>query len=345
MIPWMPQSTPVRGGSAARIVLKLLEFAAASGQDAQQLCRAAGIGWHALQNPDATVPTEAVERLGLLVAQQLGDPNFGLHLARSAGEMASFDPGLLMLMACSRVEESLQRMERWQGYWSDAARLVLLRLQDGACLRYETTRVAMVPELTRQIDEAALAKLVYGLRALTASEARPRVVRFRHAAPPDVREHQALFGCALAFGARHTELELDEALLQAPLPHANEAYRKIFQSQVEHALARLPAGSGLAREVRLAAEAALVRGHCTLAATARVLGTSARTLQRRLQAEGTSFGELVEALRRELAEAYLAQDIPIQEIAWQLGYTSPSAFHHAFKRWTGMTPERARRKR
>jgi AraC-like DNA-binding protein len=65
-------------------------------------------------------------------------------------------------------------------------------------------------------------------------------------------------------------------------------------------------------------------------------------LQRKLQAEATSFGELIEALRRELADAYLAQDVPIQEVAWQLGYKTPSAFHHAFKRWTGHTPQQAR---
>jgi AraC-like DNA-binding protein len=61
-----------------------------------------------------------------------------------------------------------------------------------------------------------------------------------------------------------------------------------------------------------------------------------------LQAEGTSFAELVDALRREMAAAYLDQRVPVQEIAWLLGYAEPSAFHHAFKRWTGTTPEQAR---
>jgi AraC-like DNA-binding protein len=323
-------------------VLPLLRLAAAQGHDPQEICRNVGIAWHGLQNPDATVASEAVERLSLHVAALLGDPNLGLRTARSASDVTSFDPGLMMLMACSCLEESLQRMERLQAYWTDGARISLLPLADGLCLRHEQPAAAAASEYQRHTDEAALAKVVHGIRALTGTTARPRVVRFRHPAPADTREHQAVFGCDVRFGASHSELELSAELLKAPLPHANEAYRSIFQRQVERALASLPASSGLALDVRRAAEAALVSGRCSLASTARALGMGARTLQRRLQAEGTSFGELIDALRRELAEAYLEQELPIQEIAWQLGFAAPSAFHHAFKRWTGKTPEQAR---
>ena len=263
-----------------------------------------------------------------------------LQEARSAGDVASFDPGMLMMMACASLQESLERMERMQTYWADPARITLVPLPGGLCLRHD--QPGAVSEFTRLSEEAALAKVAHGLRVLSGQDARPRAVRFRHARPLDTREHKAVFGCEPVFGAPHSELELSAELCQRPLPHANEAYRKIFQRQVENALARLPVRSGLTQDVRQAAEAALLSGHCSLAATARVLGIGARSLQRKLQAEGTSFGELIEALRRELAEAYLAQGVPIAEIAWQLGYKTPSAFHHAFKRWTGRTPQAAR---
>jgi AraC-like DNA-binding protein len=123
---------------------------------------------------------------------------------------------------------------------------------------------------------------------------------------------------------------------------ANDAYCAIFQQQVDRALARLPRNSGTADAVRSAARAALAGGSCSLEGTARVLGMSARTLQRRLHADGTSFGALLDALRRELADEYLARQLSIPEIAWLLGYAEPSAFHHAFKRWTGTSPEQAR---
>jgi len=325
-----------RGGSAARIVLQLIDLAAAQGHKEQELCRAVGISWHALQNPDATVATDAVERLSLHVAKLIGDPNIGLQLAQRPSETSQLDPGFLMMMACSSLQESLQHMERMQTYWSDGARIQLLPLSDGMCLRHD--QPGAHSEFSRLSDEAALARIVRGVRVLVGADAHPRVVRFRHARPADTREHAALFACELQFDSLHNELELSRELLQRPLPHANATYREIFQRQVEHALARLPARTGLSDDVRAAAQAALSAGHCSLAATARVMGIGARSLQRKLQAEGTSFGELVEALRRELAEAYLAQGAPIQEVAWQLGYKTPSAFHHAFKRWTGKTP-------
>lgn len=321
-------------------MLQLVELAAAHGHEPQALCRSAGISWHAVQNPDATIASAAVERLSLHVAKLIGDRNVGLHLAQRSSGPAQLDPGFLMMMACGSLRESLQRMERMQTYWSDGASLQLLPLADGLCVRHQ--QPGAQSEFSRLSDEAALAKLAQGVRALVGPDARPRIVRFRHPRPADTREHAALFACELHFDAPHSELELSNDLLERPLPHANETYRSIFERQVDQALARLSTRSGLAADVREAARAALCSGHCSLASTARAMGIGARTLQRKLQTEGTSFGELIEALRRELAETYLAQDVPIQEIAWQLGYKTPSAFHHAFKRWTGKTPNTLR---
>jgi AraC-like DNA-binding protein len=83
-----------------------------------------------------------------------------------------------------------------------------------------------------------------------------------------------------------------------------------------------------------------------LSAVARKLGTGARTLQRRLHAEGSSFHELVHETRSTLAKNYLRNpEIAICEIAYLLGFSQPSAFHRAFQRWTGMTPRSFRQSR
>lgn len=188
-----------------------------------------------------------------------------------------------------------------------------------------------------------VAEIVTGIRLLSASEVSPRVVRFSHPPPGDLGEHRALLRCPLEFGAEHTEIELDDATLDTPLPLASEAYCAVFERQVERALERLPCESGSPDDVRAAARATLAGGECSLASTARALGTSARTLQRRLRERGTTFAELVDSVRREMALEYLRKRVSVHEIAFLLGYAEPSAFHHAFKRWTGMTPEQARR--
>jgi AraC-like DNA-binding protein len=328
------------GTIAGRVVVRVVDLAAARGHDPEALCRSVGLSLRSLHEPESWVPYALAEKLGMRVAEVTGDPNIGLHLAEGVGDPRSFDAGVLMMMASPSLGVGLERMERYQRYWGEGTRFALAKARGGVRVRYELP--GALGDYQRHSDECAMAEIVLGARTLTGRDVSPEVVRFRHRAPADTREHAALFRAPLEFGAAHTELELSRASLDTPLLHANETYRAIFQQQVERALARLPAQSGLATDVRAAAQAALSSGDCSLAATARVLGISARTMQRRLQAEGTSFAELVDALRREMAAAYLDQQVPVQEIAWLLGYAEPSAFHHAFKRWTGTTPEQAR---
>jgi len=91
---------------------------------------------------------------------------------------------------------------------------------------------------------------------------------------------------------------------------------------------------------RLVAElASLEDGAPTFAFVAAKLAVSHRTLRRRLQAEGASYSKLLAAVRLEAARRCLANDnLTIDEIAYQLGYTEPTNFRHAFRRWTGCSP-------
>ena len=86
-------------------------------------------------------------------------------------------------------------------------------------------------------------------------------------------------------------------------------------------------------------------GETRAAAVAQRLNMSPRSFTRQLAKEGTTFGEILERLRRRLATRYLSHDrMSIKQIAWLLGYSEPGAFTHAYKRWTGTTPKRARQK-
>ena len=87
----------------------------------------------------------------------------------------------------------------------------------------------------------------------------------------------------------------------------------------------------------------LPHGKATASEVARRLGMSSRTLSRKLGEEDTSFVEILDQLRAALAKRYLHdKTLPISEIAWLLGYREISSLTHAFKRWTGTSPGRAR---
>jgi AraC-like DNA-binding protein len=242
-------------------------------------------------------------------------------------------------MASPNVRVALEHTTRYQRFWGDGERSTLVHAHDGMSVRYLMRGSSGV--LQRHNDECAMAEILLGINLLAAHSVTPRVVRFRHAAPRDRREHRALFG-VLEFGAAHTEIVFDDATLETPMRHAHAFYAEIFRQQVERTIAELPDDGSLAREVRGVARAALAGGSCNVATTARALGVTSRTLQRRLKAEQTSFDALVDGLRRELATTYLDQQLGVREIAGLLGYADPRAFHHAFKRWTGTSPEQAR---
>lgn len=331
-------SRPLTGMLSARVVLRVVDFCQARGHDAEVLCRGAGLSRRALLEPDARVSYEAVERLGQRALALTGDENFGLHLAQDVRDTQHFDTGLLLLMASPTVGEAIARMVRYQRYWGDGERVQAHRGAGGVTLRY--VLAGTEGAYARHSDECALAEVAIGIRTLAGQELWPRAVRFRHRAPADTREHTRLFGPVLEFDAAHSEIAFGDEVLAARMPGANEVFSSVFAQQIERALARLPATASSAASVREAARVSLSAGRCTLACTARALGVSARTLQRRLQAEGTSFDEIVDALRREMSLAYLERQVPVAEIASLLGYSDATSFHHAFRRWTGVSPLR-----
>lgn len=97
------------------------------------------------------------------------------------------------------------------------------------------------------------------------------------------------------------------------------------------------------REVERRLEPLLAGGPISIDAVARTLGLSRQTLYRRLRAEGTTFAELLDGLRRRLALTLIRDErVPVKEAAWRLGFSDPAAFSRAFKRWTGRSPSEMR---
>ncbi len=321
------------------MVLRVVAFCRDRGHDVEVLCATSGLSLSGLAEPDARVSYETAARVGERALELTCDEHFGLHLAQDVHATGSFDAGMLLLMASPTVRACLERMVANQRYWGDGARATLQRRPSGLAVRYVMPGPGS-RTYARHANECAMAELALGVRVLSGEPLSARVVRFQHPRPSSTAEHRALFGCPIEFASEHTEIELDDVVLDARLQHANAAFAAIFEQQIERALARLPPATSVLANTRAVARAALAGGGCTLSGTARALGSSTRTLQRQLRVEGTSFNAIVDALRRELAIAYLERGLPVPEIASLLGYADTTAFYHAFRRWTGSSPAR-----
>lgn len=146
----------------------------------------------------------------------------------------------------------------------------------------------------------------------------------------------------LAFARPAHRLIFDAQLLEAKLQLADPAAQRLAEEQCERELAAITETSRIATRVR---SLVLSAGVLDVEAVAQRLAMSARTLKRRLSAEGTSYSELLDRERQERAEQLLAGSRAVKEIASLLGFADAAAFSHAFTRWTGLSPSQWRAER
>ncbi len=164
---------------------------------------------------------------------------------------------------------------------------------------------------------------------------------FAYPAPPHRGEYAALFDCPVRFGAERTAAAFDARWLTAPLVRDEPALDAMLRRAPFDLLSRPEYGTTVAEQVRRSLARGLrgAPGLPELGEVAARLAVSPATLRRRLQQEGTSFQRLKDQVRRDAAIAGLAESgEPIAELAARLGFSEDTAFHRAFRRWTGTTP-------
>ena len=157
-------------------------------------------------------------------------------------------------------------------------------------------------------------------------------------APDYADSYREIFQCPINFGAQRNEFLFDEQYLHQPLQQAETESSRIFEAQCEQICANLDDGGGFTEVVRQHL-LQLPNQVSSLERIAERLNTTPRTIQRKLAQENTSYHELVENIRRNLAIEYLKTTaLSLEDIAARLGYADAPSFSHAFKRWTGSPP-------
>jgi len=195
-----------------------------------------------------------------------------------------------------------------------------------------------IPGVEHLID-SGMAVGIGMMRELSGHD--PADVLMRRPAPVDISPYRRLFGMSPRFNAEQTALIFPRSLLSAPVPGADPVLRRILEKSVKDFWAlRQPT---FTEQVERILHADIMFGPVDLDGVAGSLGLHPRTLKRRLQAEGQTFRSLIAKVRFDMAnERIRATRIPITDIALSLGYSDPSAFTHAFRRWSGKTPSELR---
>ena len=275
-----------------------------------------------------------------LVAQAVGDPFLGFHLAHAA-ELRGLGLLYYVLASSQTFDDAWRRGARYSGVVNES---LWLRYLEGGDVRIEIDHVGVPRHIDRHQIEFSVTALVRLCRRLTGRELVLSRVAFVHQRNEDPSELSAFFGCKVEFGARADQLAFDASVKRLPIVSADPYLNELLVANADEALARRPNHLGSFRsEVENAMVPRLPHGTARAGEIAKTLGVSQRTMARRLAEEGATFSDVREALRGDLARQYLADEsLSISQVAWLLGYQEISAFTHAFKRWTGMTPREAR---
>jgi AraC-like DNA-binding protein len=294
------------------------------------------------QIDDATVRLNVRDQINFLnlAAEALEDDFLGFHLAQPPDLR---ELGLLYYVSASSdtLGQALRRASRYSTIVNEGVSLNYANEKDATItFRY----LGISRHLDRHQMEFYATTVVRVCRKLTGQHVFPMRMRLTHRRRMVSPELAEFFGGDIEFGATADDITFAAPVGLLPVVSADPYLNKLLTQYCEEALARRPGSLG---SFRSAVENALVpllpHGRAQAAEIAVRLGVSQRTLARRLSAEGVTYSEVLEGLRADLAQRYLADDtLTISQIAWLLGYQEVSAFTHAFKRWTGMTPREAR---
>ena len=325
------------GTVAARAVGHLIDLGAGAGIRRDIMLDAAGVSDEDLHNPDARVPLAAEIALWQTLARHISDPEYGV---RAGGTLSLRTMGLVGYVArfSDTLRGALRRVQRYGQMFTEA---VELRLQGD--------RVALVsahPALGgghALAESYRLAAVLHTARDLTGVDVIPAEVAFTYAQPPMTTAHRQFFRCAVHFAARTASIRFRTVDLELPVAGADETLAGYLSNYAEQVLATLLKGETTRHKVRAAIWSLLGDGSPSLKHVAGALHMPPRTLQRRLAAEGTSLHQESEEVRKSMAIAALRdRSMMIEDVAFLLGYSEPSAFFRSFKRWTGTTPRQFR---
>jgi len=335
-----PPRPAARDTTLPVVVLRgLCSELARAGVDVHAMLRELAIDPALIADPDARLPAAVVFRAFEAAPGRAHDDLFGLHAGARAplGAFAVFD---VALRNSRTLGEAAERACRYYRLIDDRTEMKVI--VDGDLARVTCRNLAM-PSVSRTSSELLLATIVTRGRQLAGCEWPMRAVHFVAEGPRDHRAHERFFAAPVRFGQPADELVFDRSWLDRPVLDAEPSLATFFDRHIASLGDQDPGGDPFADRVRRAIGAAL-DDRPSLARTARQLGVSSRTLQRKLGALGTSYAELVDSVRRTVATRCLeTQDVAISEVAYVVGFAEVSAFHRAFKRWTGTTPTEFRR--
>ncbi len=320
--------------SSSRCLRILVRAAERLGYDPKSLGRELGVNSSVPSESEWRVSHEVVDANWGRLAEVTADPLIGVRLGQHV-ELDDFDVIGYVLRNCRTMREVSERYAKYHRLLSDNTMFDVCENDSGWVLRHRSHTCSSFNTIRTEYVLSALAhvgELAFG------DYWRLREVRFSHSRLKMGAEYEGLFGVPVRFESGENSLVV-EVDLDRPFVGIDPALGRILEQHADALLERLPCRRTLDERVRVLIERSLPTGPPVVDEMASSMGMSPRSLRRHLADLGTSVSRIVAEVRRDQAFALLnSSEKSVGEIAYEIGFSEPSAFNRAFKRWTGRTP-------
>ncbi len=326
-----------------RIIQKHL---ARSGVNSSEFCKAAGMDPSILENTEARISMGRFHSIWRRAERMSGGGSFGPRIGKEiAGSYFGGNILFSIMMNCPAVGDAMDKFFRYHDLMEDAVQPKMRLAKGLAYLSWEPYNPAL--EIPRPFSEALLVAYIHILRHITENGLNLVETRFTHPRPDDVEEYKRIFQSPLLFEQPKNELVIEKSFLETPIFLANPGLLDALESFAEKLLDGLQSPDVWSDKVTRLIGHLLIGGKkVSIDIIAGKLALSARVLQTKLKKEGGAYQKLLDRVRKEIALNYLQKpDVTICDITFLLGFSEQSAFNHAFKKWTGLTPRMFRRSR
>jgi len=329
-----PPPATLRVGGATQILAVLKTF----GADPDEVLTEAGIDPRLFDDPGNLITYAARDRLFNLSVARTGCQHFGLLVGKRM-DLGSLGLVGLLMKTSPNTGKALRSLVNFLHLHSQGAVTSLTVDDDVAMLAYDILEPGL--EATDQTGAGAVAMMLNIMRTLCGSDFRPIEASFAHRKPVHIEPFRKFFRVPIYFDAERYALMFSPDWLGISPPGADKDLQQLLQKHVD--TLKVKHSLEFPEQVRNVLQSALMTGHCSEEQIASLFSMRSHTLSRRLDAFGTSFHELVDECRFEIARQVLQNtSLSVSHIGTSLGYSRSSAFIRAFRRWSGTTPSQWR---
>jgi AraC-like DNA-binding protein len=310
--------------------------------DVDTFLQSIGVDPAIVESPDNRIPVETYLFIQDSAAEFTHDVNFGLHMGEYA-EAGSWSILGYLMMNCRNLGEAMEKAGRY-------SRIIGNLIESTPELHFNKLKMVFntpphAPKMSRHCFESTFSSLLRMTRSLTGVHLCPWEVTFIYPKPDSLGEYTRVFGCPVYFGQRENSMTVNLAVGKTPILMANDELKAYFEKYARDFIATLDHQKECTNAVTHIILSHMDDETLTINKVAREMSISVRGLQKRLSAEGVLFSDLLQEIREKLAKQYLKEDYTVEQITYMLGFSEPSVFRKAFKKWSGVTPGEFREKK